>query len=367
MAFSGDLATFDLIEILEWVERRSRSGRLILRRLSTEKRVGFMAGRLHSSASNDPRETLGQVLVRDQLLNEEDLFKALLRQESEKRLLGEILVADLTLTPDQLRRALEAKTEETVYDVFLWPDGHFEFEDGTPSADAPVKIDMDLKVVLSEGRYRLERWRELHPLMPPTATFIVQGGGAGVDDPADREILRLAAEDKTLSAISLETRRSAYETTLRLHALLNQGALGMGVVRPEGAPLDPVGAIQALLGHAERLAAEHVFDGALQAYQAVLTIDGLNQEAKKGLVALMNSRKQWKMFDRMPLEHVPVVVMGSMALTKERFEPAEGFVLSRINGTWSLAAILKLCPMAEADALTIFARLIERRVIELRH
>ena len=37
-------------------------------------------------------------------------------------------------------------------------------------------------------------------------------------------------------------------------------------------------------------------------------------------------------------------------------------MLSRVNGQWDIQSILKLCPMAEDDALMIFARLIERRV-----
>ena len=41
-------------------------------------------------------------------------------------------------------------------------------------------------------------------------------------------------------------------------------------------------------------------------------------------------------------------------------------MVSRVNGEWDVRSILKLCPMAEEDALMIFARLLERGVIELR-
>jgi hypothetical protein len=55
-----------------------------------------------------------------------------------------------------------------------------------------------------------------------------------------------------------------------------------------------------------------------------------------------------------------------VALTRENFDPQEGFVLSRVNGQWDVQSILKLCPMSEEQALLIFARLLERNVIELR-
>ena len=41
-------------------------------------------------------------------------------------------------------------------------------------------------------------------------------------------------------------------------------------------------------------------------------------------------------------------------------------MLSRVNGQWDVQSILKLCPMAEEDALLIFARLLERSVIDAR-
>ena len=41
-------------------------------------------------------------------------------------------------------------------------------------------------------------------------------------------------------------------------------------------------------------------------------------------------------------------------------------MLSRINGSWDVQSILKLCPLPEDDTLSIFARLLDRQVIELR-
>ena len=54
-----------------------------------------------------------------------------------------------------------------------------------------------------------------------------------------------------------------------------------------------------------------------------------------------------------------------MGKNNQGFEPACR-VISRINGDWDVRSILKLCPMKEEDALLIFARLLQRKVIELR-
>ena len=101
-----------------------------------------------------------------------------------------------------------------------------------------------------------------------------------------------------------------------------------------------------------------------RAVRKALALDRLNQHAKKGLIAVAQARDRERALKRIPLDKVPVLKMDLMTLTKENFDPQEGFVLSRVNGQWDVQSILKLCPMAEDDALMIFARLLERKVIE---
>ena len=118
---------------------------------------------------------------------------------------------------------------------------------------------------------------------------------------------------------------------------------------------------QAILAYDEKR-----YDEARQAYEDVLTLDRLNQNAKKGLIAVAEARSRDRAMRTVPLDKVPILTMDMVELTRENFDPHEGFVLSRVNGQWDVKSILKLCPMAEEEALLIFARLLERKVIDLR-
>jgi hypothetical protein len=134
-----------------------------------------------------------------------------------------------------------------------------------------------------------------------------------------------------------------------------------------GAPeADPVGSILTLLAGAAMRLEEGRFDAALEAYEKVLTLDGLNQAAKKGLFAVAEARQKAKVAKTIALEKVPVLRLTAVALAQQHFDPQEGFVLSRINGSWDVRSILKLCPMPEEDVLLIFSRLLARQVIELK-
>ncbi len=367
MSFAGDLSTFDIFDLLAWVHGRRRSGTLAMTRLSTKKRLAFRDGTLRWAKSNDPRETIGQALVRERLISEEALFTALLKQESDRRRLGEILVGDGLLTEAQLMRTLASNAEAQLHDLCLWPGGRFEFDDAEVPPEDASGLHIDLRPVLEEGRYRRERWQKLCQRFPSgEMTFKALGDPAEVSNPARRQVLTLAAAGKTLSSISLESRRPLYDTALLLAGLCDEGRLVVESVDPGVAETDPVGMIQGLLEAAGARLREGRYDAALEAYERVLALDGVNQAAKKGLVTVSETRRKAKAVSMIPLDKVPILKLGSVQLAQKEFDPQEGFVLSRVNGQWDIQSILKLCPLPEEDALLIFKRLYERKVIDLR-
>jgi len=367
MSFAGDLHTFDLFDLLGWLMGRKKAGTLQMTRRSTKKRLAFREGAVQWTSSNDPRETIGQALVRESLVTEEALFKALLKQETDKRRLGELLIADGHLTEPQLMQTLRGNAEAHLHDLFLWGDGRFEFDDERPPAAEPSDLKIALKPVLEEGRHRRERWNQLRERFPSNEiTFRLTADPVSVTDPALRQIIDLAAWGKTLAGISLESRRSEYETTLLIAGLCDEGVLAIDRVEagaPEG---DPVGIILTLLEGAEMRLKEGRFEAALEAYEKVLTLDGLNQTAKKGLFAVADGRQRAKAAKKIPLDKVPVLRLTAMALSQQRIDPQEGFVLSRVNGQWDIRSLLKLVPMPEEEVLLIFSRLLDRQLIDLK-
>lgn len=367
MSLAGNLRTMALPDILQWIAMGRKTGTLELRRRSVKKHIMFKRGEIFSSWSNDPRESLGQFLMRDRLVTEEQLFKALLRQEAQGRPVGAILVGEGVLGEKDLRRSLQLKAEETIYDLFLWPDGAFEFKEGELPNDMPIHLELDVTSVLMEGTRRVDEWARIRNAFPTSRTVFEAKAGSdqAVLEAAEKEALALAAAGKSLAEISLELRRSEFDASSLLFDLYNRGLVAVLEPGEETRPLDTVEAIQERLALAEERFRQKRYDLARKAYEEVLELDRLNQNAKKGLVAVAEARDRERTVGRIPLAKVPVVRMELAQLTKQNFDPQEGFVLSRVNGQWDVQSILKLCPMAEEDALMIFARLLERKVIEL--
>lgn len=367
MGLAGNLRTMSLPDILQWIEQGRKTGTLHLDRRSIQKRIVFREGSIFSSWSNDPRESLGQFLVSHRYVTEEHLFKALLAQEKEGRLIGSILVSEGILNEADLERALREKAEETIYDLFLWPEGRFEFKDDEVPDNILFHLQMGAQGVILEGIRRIDEWTRIRKVFPSMrTTFRLKGPPITVEDPEERQVLGLVAAGKSLAEIALAMHRTDFDTAAVLFGLCAEGIVAVDTAPEEARPEDPLAAIKDLLTAGYERMQEKRYDDARKAYEDVLLLDRLNQNAKKGLIAVSEVRGRERALARVALHKVPVLLRDFVSLTKENFDPQEGFVLSRVNGQWDVRSILKLCPMAEEDALLIFSRLLERQVIELR-
>src|SRR5512143_1347472 len=170
MSLKGDLRTMPLPDVLQWVATGHKTGTLHVERRSVQKRIVLREGSIFSSWSNDPRESLGQFLIRLRLLTEEQLFRALLKQEEKGRLLGSILVADGLLGEEGLKRALKAKAEETIYDLFLWPSGLFEFHEDELPEKVLITFETPVTPVILEGIRRVDEWQRILEVFPTMET-----------------------------------------------------------------------------------------------------------------------------------------------------------------------------------------------------
>jgi hypothetical protein len=366
MSLHGDLRTMGLADILQWIAAGRKTGTLHVERRSLTKRIIVREGNVYSSWSNDPRESLGQFLIRLRLVTEEQLFRALLAQEEKGRLLGSILIADGLLTEEDLKRALKSKAEETLYDLFLWEVGQFEFREGDFPEDLLITFETPVTPVILEGIRRVDEWQRIRTVFPSReTTFRLKGAARRAEDPLEAQVLELVGAGKSIAEMSLELRRSEFESASLLFELHGRGVVEVDKVG-QSRGTDPVGAIKGLLTLAYQRLQEKRYEAAIGAYEEVLALDRLNQNAKKGLLVAIEARRGERAARRVPLHKVPELRVDLPALTKETLDPQEGFVLSRVNGEWDVQSILKLCPMGEEETLLIFARLLDRNLITLR-
>ena len=159
MSITGNLRTLEFAELLQWLAQGQKTGALVVKSGAAEKRIYFKGGRIISSQSNDPAEHLGSFMVREGLLDEDTLARALKLQESTQILLGKVLVTLGTISEDELNRVLKRKTEESLFELFNWIEGEFHFlPDDLPKLPM-VPIEIDVTNIVLEGAKRFDEAR----------------------------------------------------------------------------------------------------------------------------------------------------------------------------------------------------------------
>lgn len=369
MSLSGSLATMQLGDLLQWCGTNLKTGTLRVKRGPIEKQLFFNEGRLFSSVSSSPRETLGQFLIRSGHLTEEELFKALIEQDRSNRPLGQILVASEIITQEELEELLRLKTEEAIYDCFLWKDGEFSFEDGKLPDKIPVSLPLDLTGVILEGARRTDEWERIHQVFPSRlTTFELNRAAAEAEKDLSEEarrVLELIERGKNLAEISLELHAVEFYAASLLLELHEKGLVKVKEA-PEEIDFDrQIAELKTKLKTGASLYNGGEYEKALEEFRAALDLDSQNKYARLFVLKIERILSDLKTVSDIPLDAIPRLKVTLVALSKLNLDPQEGFVLSRVNGEWDVASITKICPMGEQEVLIIFKRLLDEGLIEL--
>jgi hypothetical protein len=160
MALKGTLKDFGIADVLQLIGQQSKTGVLHVTSRQEEVEVSFLEGGVVRALSKArrSRELLGAMFVRGGLLTEAELVDALELQKRTLKRLGDILVAEGRLTPDQLCETTQLQTSETLYRLFGWKSGTYEFVQQDVELDPAAGPPLRCESVLLEGFRRIEQW-----------------------------------------------------------------------------------------------------------------------------------------------------------------------------------------------------------------
>jgi hypothetical protein len=132
MSLQGTLSHFGVADIFQLIAQQRQTGVL---RISNDRReldISFFEGsvmRAHPSESR-PDGALASFLLRAGALSEPDLAAAWREQEETLESLVDVLLSNELVPKDDLEQCARLLTDETIFELFLWDDGRFEFEPG---------------------------------------------------------------------------------------------------------------------------------------------------------------------------------------------------------------------------------------------
>jgi hypothetical protein len=233
MALTGTLKDFGIADILQLIGQQAKSGVLPVRDKSDEIHVVMSNGCVVSAeyAGRRSRDRLGSLLVRGAVITQAQLDEALAAQRRTLRRLGDILVEQRSVSRDDLKEMTALQTTQTVYKLFQWKSGTYDFEPREVQFDRQTVTPLRCESVLMEGFRIVDEWPMVRrKISSPAMTFervrLLDEDSAAVGR-NERRAYELAEHGRTVEAISDLSRLGEFEAAKALFNLVN-----LGVLRP---------------------------------------------------------------------------------------------------------------------------------------
>ncbi|XXF80534.1 DUF4388 domain-containing protein [Myxococcaceae bacterium GXIMD 01537] len=174
MALKGTLKDFGIADILQLIGQQQKTGTLYLHGGPQEVHVGFRDGSIVrvESLTRKRKELIGNLLVRAELITETQLTAALATQQRTLKRLGDVLVASSALTAERFQHMVQLQATETLYKLFTWKAGTYEFKQEKVEPDPDAMTPLRAESVLMEGFRMVDEWPVIRKqISRPDMTF----------------------------------------------------------------------------------------------------------------------------------------------------------------------------------------------------
>lgn len=370
MPLSGNLRTMPFADLMQWLAMSHKTGTLVVRGRQFTKRIFFSQGAICAVASDNPRERLGYFLVGWHYLDREQLRNLLEQQEQQQQALGELAVQLGLVPPDDMQRLLRVRAEEVIFDLMLWEEGDFRFLDDNLPTRLFHELTLTVDHFLLEGARRVDEVRRMAAVIPSAQHIprLVRNVKRSALQPAQLALLDMIDGVRSIESIALACRLPEIDILRFVFKGVQQGAFA--ILPPSGEPLPIPGGFEDGWSETLREAETSFSMGDLvQAYELLTRVranyPSLAKAQEKALALEIRIRQA--------IENTAasrdVILELAVDLTQAthlRFSPEEAFVLSRVNGRYTLPQILTLFPGEKLLGRLIVYALLQQGILKFR-
>ncbi|HUL20228.1 MAG TPA: DUF4388 domain-containing protein [Thermodesulfobacteriota bacterium] len=163
MALQGTLKDFSITEIIQLIGQQLKTGILRIRRGKDLVEIHFVDGMIVHVYSNyrGKKDLIGEILVKAELISQDQLDRVLKIQKESLKYLGEILVELQLLTKDDVLKVISTQIYETIYDLFWWDDGQFNFDLKLVESYKKIPFALSTEQVLLNILRMVDEWSEI--------------------------------------------------------------------------------------------------------------------------------------------------------------------------------------------------------------
>jgi hypothetical protein len=274
------------------------------------------------------------------------------------------------ISETDLLRLMKRKAEESIYDIFLWEDGTFEFVEGAQQELKMVPLSLDVTSIILEGLHRYDEWKRIRERVPDASVVPVITRPLNLDALLERERLMVPHIDgqRSIEEIALQTHSAEFAVSRFIYECLCDGSMALAEAVPRRREVAAAagGSVEMDVEHFLQRGQASLKENPQAAYRMFKVASDLDPADGRAVEAVRDAEREIRTAlerDGVTGEKIPELSISIPELTERTFSPHEGFVLSRINGQWDVKSIMKISPIKELEVLMIFQRLWKDSVI----
>jgi hypothetical protein len=157
VTITADIEDLGAADFMMMLAQNQKTGQLTIEKGDDRLKLAFRDGAIVYAASTGIRETVGAMLVRRELITEEQLEKALRLQKDRdgSALLGQILIQMEAVTAEDLKRVVYLQFQNVIREALAWTEGVGTYE----PMDIPDlgEVRVDPREVILETGFRAEQ------------------------------------------------------------------------------------------------------------------------------------------------------------------------------------------------------------------
>src|SRR5713226_3424915 len=152
----GDLSRIQLPDVLSFLAMIRGSGKLVLCHDDLERTLVWKDGEIVFAMSNSPEHSLGQFLLRNGKITQEQYEESKRRVTTHTRH-GKVLVQMGAISPKDLWWGVKNQAREIIYALFSWKEGMFSLWDSAEELNTErIVLSISTSSVIMEGIRRLD-------------------------------------------------------------------------------------------------------------------------------------------------------------------------------------------------------------------
>ncbi|MFC1848902.1 DUF4388 domain-containing protein [candidate division CSSED10-310 bacterium] len=166
MEFKGNLSDVGLPFLLQTITMGKMTGTLSLISDEETGNIYVRSGKAIFATSTRLGVRLGEILVEQGKISEEEIENILSRQKKEGKKFGEILRDIGKITEDEIAKCLSFQAEEVIFQLLSWREGKYDFQKNNLPEDLLDVLSEQTSSLISEGKDQIDELLRIRETIP---------------------------------------------------------------------------------------------------------------------------------------------------------------------------------------------------------